>query len=143
MNKTQPDRADENQTPGLPRTEPDRGDAAATRPLSEVGTAADTCEMPSAAETASSRVRADEGVSPSGPVGKTHSIDDEARRADTERPDSGNATVDAPPSGGGPGTLEFSFDSIEDSDRTLPPGAEAPLSKLPMIAGYEIVGVLG
>jgi eukaryotic-like serine/threonine-protein kinase len=143
MKNTQPDRTNPNQTPGLPRTEPDHGNAAETLPVSEAATADETCDMPSAAQTATSQVRVDEGFSASHSVGKTYSLDGGAEQADTERPASGNATVDAPFSGDRPGTLEFSLDSLEDSDRTLPPGAEAPLSRLPMVAGYEIVGVLG
>ena len=143
MQKTQPDRTDESQSPILPRTDPDQSDAAATLPVSDLGSAGETCDMPSAARTATASAPGDEGFSLSQSIGKTFSLDGEAGQADTERPASGNATIDSPPSGGRPGTLEFSLDSIEDSDRTLPPGAEAPLSKLPMVAGYEIVGVLG
>ena len=62
----------------------------------------------------------------------------------TERPKTGAATLDAPPSGQRGSTLEFSLHSdVDDSERTLPPGAEQPEKIRPKVAGYEILGVLG
>ena len=136
MKKTQPDLTDGNPSPSLPPTEPDKSDAGLTLPVSDAATAAETCEIPSRDGRAESDVRTDPGISAANRPA--------VREGDTERPGPVNATLDAPPSGGRGGTLEFSLDSVEDTEQTLPPGAEVPLSsKLPMVAGYEIVGILG
>ena len=56
----------------------------------------------------------------------------------------GGATVDAPSNGDRGGTLSFRVDSHgEDSESTLPTGAEVPESKQPRVAGFEILEVLG
>ena len=125
MKRTQPDPNHENPNAGS------SGHASPIRPI-----AGETVDMPSGAASAQLR-RTNRPWSFDTPSPRR------VRADDTERPGPVNATLDAPASGGKGGTLDSPSIRSTTPERTLPPGAEIPLSKLPMVAGYEIVGILG
>ncbi len=144
MKKTEPDATNDIQPPSLPRTEPDRGGGEKTRPAPEVGTAAETAELPSVAATGHSSGGGQGDFSPLKSVDRTYSLGASQRQGETELPDSGNSTLGAPSSGEKGETLGFSVDpNPDDTETSLPPGTERPGGKLPRVAGYEILSVLG
>ena len=141
MKKTHLDPTNEQPTVDLPPTEPELDDGRKTNreqvePSSQV-----TGEHEPAPATARSE---DLGFALEPSAGKTYSLGATGADELTERPKTGAATLDAAPSGQRGSTLEFSLHSdVDDSERTLPPGAEQPEKIRPKVAGYEILGVLG
>ena len=141
MKKTQPDPTNDQQTADLSPTEPDPGHGGKKSPERSASSAVETGEIPPEPATHDS---GELGFSPAPTVGKTYSVDERDVREATERPKAGGATLDAPPSGERGNTLSFSLHTdVDDSERTLPPGAEQPERIRPKVAGYEILGVLG
>ena len=81
------------------------------------------------------------------PLGVTRSLEAVPPEPDTEAATAGRttdqATLDSPSAGRGDGFSFLLNSRPVDSQTTLPPGAEEPESKVPRVAGYEILGVLG
>ena len=141
MKKTQPDATDLEQTADLTPTAPDAGGGEATE--RERRTSSRTRQV-SFRRYQIRSIPAHRDVSPSQTAGRTVSLDDLGFEEATQPPKAGAATLDAPPSGDRGNTLSFSLHSdADDTERTLPPGAEQPERIRPKVAGYEILGVLG
>jgi eukaryotic-like serine/threonine-protein kinase len=141
MKKTQPDQSDIQETVDLPPTEPEPTDGGKTRREQAVKAARETGEMPPEPPTEDS---AELGFAAGESAGDTLPVQGPGVQEATERPEAGAATLEAAPSGDGGGTLSFSLQSDpDDTERTLPPGAEQPERIRPNVAGYEILGVLG
>jgi hypothetical protein len=124
MKKTQPDPANEQPTVDLPQTEPEIADGGKTELERALAYSQETGELPPEPATARS---GELGLGLASSVGKTYSLDERGVDEATELPRAGAATLDAPPSGERGNTLSFSLHSdAEDTERTLPPGAEQP-----------------
>ncbi len=144
MRRTQPDPVRRDRPPDLAPTEPEPTDAAATAHSADGAAAARTDELPPGSPTMTSRQDGDaDHAAPATARGETTSFVLHSQ-ADTQRTTPGGATLDAASSGGRGGTLSFLLDSqVEDSESTLPTGAEVPGSRQPRVAGFEILEVLG
>ena len=104
----------------------------------------ETGEFPTALPTSSSQPVEDDDRTLPPPAGGDTALFGLNSEPGTQPSVPGGATVDAPSNGDRGGTLSFRVDSHgEDSESTLPPGAEVPESKQPRVAGYEILEVLG
>ncbi len=141
MKKTHREPTDLLLTTDLPATAAEVADGDTTQPEPSASSAQDTGEIPSLPETEHSRAL---DSSPGPSVGVTVSLNDRGLEEATELPRAGAMTLDAPPAGERGNTLSFSLHSdADDTERTLPPGAEQPENIRPRVAGYEILGVLG
>ena len=142
MKKTQANLTDSEQTADLTPTAPDAFVAEDTQRERSASSAHETGVIPPPLpDTEHSGAR---DVSSGQTAGETVSLDDLGFDEATLPPKAGAATLDAPPSGDRGNTLSFSLHSdADDTERTLPPGAEQPERIRPKVAGYEILGVLG
>jgi eukaryotic-like serine/threonine-protein kinase len=140
------------------QADPDRDDYGPTLPPTEKeATAGDTTQKPTPASaletgeftevdaTKAPGTQADgERSRPPDDVGQTASLSLSPSQGNTEPITAGGATRDALPTGGRGHTLSFELNAPgDDSMKTLPPGAEAPEDKMPRVAGFEILEVLG
>ncbi len=141
MKKTQANPTDSEQTVDLAPTAPEALSGEDTERERSASSAHETGLIPPQPDTEQSGAR---DVSPGQTAGQTVSLDALGFEEATQPPKAGAATLDAPPSGDRGNTLSFSLHSdADDTERTLPPGAEQPERIRPKVAGYEILGVLG
>ena len=141
MKKTQGNPTDAEQTVDLAPTTPEALGGEDTERERSGSSAHETGLIPPQPDTEHSGAR---DVSPGPTAGQTVSLDDLGFEEATQPPKAGAATLDAPPSGDRGNTLSFSLHSdADDTERTLPPGAEQPERIRPKVAGYEILGILG
>ncbi len=141
MKKTQPDSTDVDQTVDLPPTEREHTEGGKTERGRSDASSQETGEIPAPPPTQGS---GSIGAPSRQTAGVSFSLDERPDQGATERPGAAGATLDAPRSGERGNTLEFSLHSdVNDTERTLPPGAEQPEKIRPKVAGYEILGVLG
>jgi eukaryotic-like serine/threonine-protein kinase len=144
MKRTQagPDRDDYG--PTLPPTEkePTAGDATQNP---TAASALETGEFTEVGATNASGTQADGDRSrPVADGGQTASFALSPSQGNTEPITAADATLDAPATGGRDNTVSFELNAPdEDSMKTLPPGAETPEDKMPRVAGFEILEVLG
>jgi eukaryotic-like serine/threonine-protein kinase len=142
MKKTQQDPSEFQETVDLPPTEPGTVDGGKTDRKPAAIPAIETAQL---APEPATEDTGEHGFFATGPsVGKTNAVDLPGMQEATERPKAGAATLDSRPSGDRGNTLGFSLQSDpDDTESTLPPGAEQPERIRPKVAGYEILGVLG
>jgi eukaryotic-like serine/threonine-protein kinase len=145
MKKTQRDRSPQDERDRLPATERGHGTVPEDGPPAARGASAETLDPPSAAQT-------DPGTDQIGipPLlfGTTRSLDAPPSELDTDLATgafvTGEATYDGPLPGERSEGASFLLNSnLLNSQATLPPGAEEPESRVPRVAGYEILGILG
>jgi eukaryotic-like serine/threonine-protein kinase len=144
MKRTEADRSPQNDPPRMPLTERDDGRIAAGAASSGSGSNDATIDLPKPSNT---EPDTDHGGSPAPSLGGTQSLAVEPAEPDTEAATAGRttdgATLDVQP-GEHAGGMSFLLASeLDNSQATLPPGAEEPESRVPRVAGYEILGVLG
>jgi tetratricopeptide (TPR) repeat protein len=141
MNETQPDPSNEQTPPSLPSTEPDLAlDDASHADVGKAGSR--TCQLFPADETPAS---ATGGLAGAPHGGNTRSVDPTIPPEQTKHLSTVPRTLEASSGDDRAGTLVYSVQSHagEDTERTLPPGAETPAGIRPKVAGYEILDVLG
>jgi len=144
MRRTQPDPARNDRRPDLAPTEPEPTGERTTAQSTDGIAAADTEQVPAGPPTNSSQQAEDaDRTTPPTARGDT-ALFDAHTSPDTQPIGPGAATVDVSSSGDQDGKLSFLLDSqVEDSESTLPTGAEVPQTKKPQVAGFEILEVLG
>jgi eukaryotic-like serine/threonine-protein kinase len=131
--QTDPDRDDHG--PTLPPTEKDASPGE-TIDKPAAGSALDTAHCTEAGITQGERTQAEGGQVP--PLAQP------TWQGRTEPISAGEATIDATTTGHRNDTLSFTVKPHDnDSMKTLPPGAEGPEDRLPSVAGFEILEVLG
>jgi eukaryotic-like serine/threonine-protein kinase len=145
MKKTQRDRSPKDEADRLPATERGHGTVPDNGSSPVLGASAETVDLPSGAQT---ELNTDHIGIPPLPLDATRSLDASLPDLDTEAATgaflTGDATYDGPLPGGGSEGASFLLNSnLVNSQATLPPGAEEPESKVPRVAGYEILGILG
>jgi hypothetical protein len=144
MKKTVPERSSDDDPHRLPPTERGHGTSPAGLAPPASGSNTETLDVPKPQET---EPDTNHGGIPSLPLGATRSSEPAAPEPDTEAGTAGrttdHATLDSPSSGRGDGLSFLVNSELVNSQTTLPPGAEEPESKVPRVAGYQILGVLG
>jgi eukaryotic-like serine/threonine-protein kinase len=140
MKKTVPERSPHDDPHRMPPTERGHG----TVPPAALGSNTETVDLPIPPRT---EPDTDHGGGPAPspdatlpPVAAPPEPDTEAATAGRT---TGHATLDAPPGEPSEGVSFLLNSGAVNSQTTLPPGAEEPESKVPRVAGYEILGVLG
>ena len=142
MKRTQADPDRDNYGPTLPPTEKEVTAGDATQKQT-AASAVETADFTEAATAKARDTQADGDRPRTHPeAGHTASFVLTPSQGNTEPMTPGGATVDAPTGRGN--TLSFELKSQgDDSMKTLPPGAETPEDKMPRVAGFEILEVLG
>jgi serine/threonine protein kinase/tetratricopeptide (TPR) repeat protein len=145
MKRTQHDPTQRHDQPPLPQTEPDPSSEQTTAPSSDHVGAPETVEFSHApqGETQASQPGAQADRLPPTARGEILSFAPPSR-GDTHSRVPGGPIPDGPSNTDHPENLAFLFDSQGDeSENTLPLGAQVPETKQPRVAGYEILEVLG
>ena len=134
MKRTQTDPNHDDSGPTLPPTEKDAGPGETVdKPVA--GSALDTADCTEVGIPQVEHTQAEAGAAP--PTGEP------TWQGRTEQITAGNATLDASTTGHRNETLSFTLKRQDDSLKTLPPGAEGPEDRMPSVAGFEILEVLG
>jgi len=145
MKRTQPDPAHPDLRPDLAPTEPECANEQETARPKDGAPVPETAEYPPVPATKASQPGGDELHSPASTGGGvTSSFVASRQQPETEPIAAGRATVGTSSSGDRGGTLSFLLDPpVEDSENTMPLGAEARQAGHPRVAGFEVLEVLG